>query len=172
MGKKKKKNSLSKLLSFVALVAGVGALTMMFLPSLHIEGTLAFLRAGSDFTGLQTAFGYASENVTYFTFSFLNLLSYLMVLASVVLIALKLFGVLKGNLVDYLCIAMLTVSGVFFFLTVQFAVMSEGLSNAISIANLARTTVTTHLGIGAILAGVFSLVSAILLLTKVFTSKK
>lgn len=172
MSKKKNKSLLGKVIYALAIVAGIAAICMMFVTSLRIEGNLSFLRSTSEFTGAQTTFGYATENATYFQFSFMNLLPYVLVLVAVVLTALKLFGVLKSNLFDFLSLAMFVVAGVFFFLTVNFAVMSEGLSNAINVANRLTTVVTTHLGVGAIVAGVLSLVSAFMLLIKAFVAKK
>lgn len=154
-----KKISLNKILYGIAVLLSVVAIFMIFAPALGISYT------GHDnatYSGLQAVFGYSvtrgsgalSVTTNYLSFSFMNLLTYILLIVAIVLLVVKLCGKLNSKIVDYIIAVLLVVSGIFFFVTSNFAVLA-GFYDATADA------ITRTLGAGAIVAGILALVSAI-----------
>lgn len=123
-------NAKTKKLLFICceVVLAAVAFIMLFLPVIGIKDT------DTTYTGLNVAFGYSTKvilaEVKVLEFSFMNLLTYILVVAAAVLAVLKLF--MKDTKVLTLVIAaLLIVAGVFFFLTVQFTNPNTNASNVI-----------------------------------------
>jgi len=154
-----KKISLNKILYGVAVLLSVVAVFMIFAPALGITYT------GHDnatYTGLQAVFGYsqtktilgASVTTNFLSFSFMNLLTYILLIVAIVLLVVKLCGKLNSKIVDYIIAVLLVVSGIFFFVTSNFAVLA-GFYDATA------DVITRTLGTGAIVSGVLAIVSSI-----------
>ncbi len=150
--KKKQVITLKNALYFVPIVLSIVAICMLFVTALSYNYTVPI--AGEQnfgFTGVEAVFG--KEN--FLAFSFMNLLSYIFVLVAAIFAVLRLFGVLKSKLFDYVIVALFVVAAIFFFLNVQFVVWTESVKTVINTFD-----VKFVLGAGPIVAGVLSLVSA------------
>lgn len=166
MAKRKSKSLNNKFLYLVAAVLGVVAVCMIFVTAFVVSDTRTVLSMDATYTGLQTVFGYASDDVEYLMFSFINLLPYLLVIAGVVIASLKFFGVLKNSLMDWISVVLFVVGGVLFFCTANFTILAETYVDLIDVANLVKTYVTTGLGVGPIVAGICSILSGATLVAK------
>ena len=160
--KSSKKKTLKLVFTCLEVVFAIAALCMIFLPAIGVKDS------DTSYSGLNAVFGYSTKTnllvstveTQVFSFSFLNLLTYLLVLIAVVLLILKLAFKKQAKLVNLLSIILLIVAGVFFFLVVQFSVVAEGFSKLYAAFGSDPKAGLT-LGIGAILGGVFALVSAL-----------
>lgn len=165
---KKSKLNLGTILCGVAALLGLVAVFMLFAPNVTTgEG-----KALVEYSGLETVFG-AKHKVTtevmgntvttetqVFNFSFLSFLPYLLALVGVVFAVLAALGKL-GKIAPIVSAACFVVAAVLFFIAVPACVphASEDLS-AEDIKEL-KETAKMALGAGAIVAGVFSIVSAL-----------
>lgn len=112
MAKKRKKNS--KIFSGVAILLGLVALVMLFLPNVAIKDT------ETTYTGLQIAFGLDKGEVikvAVFEFSFMNLLVYILAAGGIVISLLFSNG---GKLFALIAAAAFIASGIMFFLSPSF----------------------------------------------------
>lgn len=161
MAKKKSGVSISKICLALGLLLGVAAICMMFVTSVEFKGL--------TYTGLQTAFGYTKETdvlvatakTEIFAFSFMNLLTYILALAGVVLCLLNMLAHKSSKLFAFVSAAAFIVSAVFFFLTPQFSipmVLGKSVQGSVELA----------LGIGSILGGVFSGIAGVSTLASCF----
>jgi hypothetical protein len=147
-----------------ALLALV-AIVMAFTTCVKLNGVLT---GTTDYTGLQATFGYTDKyDNQMFAFSFVNLITYLLLLAGFVLVLLKAFGTTKSKTVDYVVIALFLVAAILFFLMPTLAV-SPYADNANKIL---AGSVTRGLGVGAILSAILLLCSAFTLLVKTLLKK-
>ncbi len=168
MAKKKVNNKqLNMIIAFVAAVLGIAAICMMFLPA------IGFTDNDATYTGAQVAFGYKKTTsipligdvtTTYFNFSFMNLLTYILALVGVVFSVLAALG--KGSkFANFIAAAAFVVSGVFFFLTIQYSIPNSDLTNVYSsLGSDLKSSFT--LAYGAIVGGVLALVAALANLAK------
>ena len=164
--KSKAKQSTGNLFTLIALLLSIASLIMLFLPAIKVIDT------DTAYTGLQVVFGY--EEVTkvlgstittpILDFSFMNLLTYILVIAGAVLLIVNILG--KGNsLTDLISIVVLIVAGILFFLTVNFTMPHlDELTSKITTIEEVRENY--ELGIGAILGGIFSILAAVSLVLK------
>ncbi len=153
-----KKNSiftLKNILYSASVLLAVVAFCMLAVNAFSVTQSATILGQTVEnttvYTGVQAVFG--KENAL--AFSFMNLLSYIFVFAGVVLALLRVFGVLKSKIFDYVIVALFVVAAVFFFLTIQFVVWDADLK---SVLDLAKSTYA--LGAGPIVAGILSILSA------------
>lgn len=161
MAKKKSGVSISKICLALGLLLGVAAICMMFVTSVEFKGL--------TYTGLQTAFGYTKETdvlvatakTEVFAFSFMNLLTYILALAGVVLCLLNMLAHKSSKLFAFVSAAAFIVSAVFFFLTPQFSI-------PMVLGKSAQGSVELALGIGSILGGVFSGIAGVSTLASCF----
>ena len=161
---KSKKCSINLWYCGVALLSLV-ALVMIFATSVKLNGALT---GTTGYTGLQTTFGYTDEfNLSMFSFSFMNLLTYLLVIAALVLATLKAFGCIKGKCADYVLICLFVVAGILFFLAPALSISKY----AIDANKLVEGSVRKTLGIGSILSAVLCLVSAFVVCAKMMMKK-
>ena len=150
--------SVEKLVYACAAVLGLVALFLIFAPALNVSTSLTV----STYTGTQVVFGLED----YFAFSFMNLLTYLLLLGGIVLVVLKLVG-LKSKLFDLLGAALLIAAGVLFFITVGFTILTDGYASIVALAGA-----TKSLAAGPIVAGILSLLSGAGVLCYALLGKK
>lgn len=168
MAKKKANKQINMIVAFIAAVLGLAAICMMFLPAVGIKDT------ETTYTGMQVAFGYTEVTkvpiigteikATIFEFSFMNLLTYILALVGVVFSVLAALG--KGSkFANFIAAAAFVVSGVFFFLTVQYSIPNTDMNE---LFNFLGTDIKASLTLayGAIVGGVLSLVAALANLAK------
>ena len=135
-----------KYLPFLPAVFGVLALIMIFLPAIKIAG------ADKTYNGLTTVFGSEKDG---FAFSFMNLLTYLLVIAA---IACNVIGVLKKKQIfSYVVVACFLLATIFFFCTVNFVSFIDSLS---SMADVLKEMI--DLGVGSILAAIFCILGTLI----------
>ena len=174
MAKKSKGGSVSMDLLFKlgVLVFAIAAVCMIFLVTVNFtDGDGEIYKS---FTGIQQMFGYSEEgSVTgittyYLGFSFLSLLPIILVIAGAVC------AFVDNKIVGFVGVALLVVAAVMFFMMPTFAslpTLAEDVAVADKLAtNTAKAIMeecTRTLGLGAILGGVFSLVSAALSAVKI-----
>ena len=154
----KKKSGLNLWYGCAALLTLV-AIIMIFVTNINIVGKISE-EVHYACNGLQVTFGFKDGNLEVYSFSIMNLVTYLLLIAGFVLLLLELLNVTKSKVVDFVVLCVLVVSGVFFFLMPSFAVCPY-----------ANSLVVLNLGIGAILAGVLALVSACVVAAKMLMKK-
>lgn len=150
---------LKKFAPIIAIVLGVLAIIMIFLPALK-------LTAGSEsetYSGLKATFGYKESyggiSVTIFKFSFGNLLTYILVIVGIVFAVLAMLGKL-GKIAAIVAAVAFLVAGILFFLATKMISGAEGVSETIDAYG--------SLGIGAILGGIICIIAAIISVVPVF----
>lgn len=152
--KKKSFKTVKLVLSVIAAAFGIVATCMLF------ADAISFLKKDWTYTGAQVAFGYAQGSgaftMTFLNFNFVATLAYFLPLVGG---ALALF--IKGRMGAAFSFLCFIVAAVLLFLMPEVGKLClgdqfTGLSDAI----------TFELGIGAILAGAFSVVGAIVALVK------
>lgn len=164
-----KKFGLGKILACVAAVLGLVAFFMMFAPS----ATYEVLKGTNSYSGAQLAFGYTAKvesgigttSNAILKFSFMNFLTYLLVIVGIVFAVLTFLGKL-GKISPIVAAACFLIAGIFFFCAVPFCVP------AVENANLAsKFKETLSLGAGAIVGGIFAIISAIASCATLFVGK-
>ena len=150
--------ALKKWFPLISLVAGVLALVMIFLPATKIE----MLGESENYNGLKVAFGNKDAG---FDFSILLTLAYLLPVVGGVLAFL---GAKKGNKIfAYVAIACFVVGAIFLFCAVNFQQLA-GVSGAVE----KEAKKMFDLGIGAILAAIFSILGAVAVVLDTFVVKE
>jgi len=166
MAKKKILNKeLKGILSIAGIILGLVAIVMMFLPAIGIKDS------ETTYTGLQLAFGYKETTqilgtVIHFEFSFMNLLTYLLLIGGVVFSVLSFIN-RGGRFASFIAMGLTLVAGVFFFLTISFCIPGEGLSDFVSFlgGNIKDSFV---LSAGSIIGGITSILSCACLAVRTF----
>ena len=150
--------ALKKWFPLISLVAGVLALVMIF----HTAVKFEMMGEAENYNGLTAAFGNKDKG---FDFSILLTLAYVLPVAGGVLAFL---GAKKGNkIMAYVAIACFVVGAIFLFCAVNFTQLA-GVSGAIE----KETKKLFDLGIGAILAAIFSLLGAVAVVLDTFVVKE
>ena len=142
-----------------AAVLALVAIVMMFVTNLNIVGKITE-ETHYACNGIQTTFGFKDGSIEVYSFSIMNLITYLLLIVGFVIILLRALNVVNSKVADFVAICALVVSGIFFFLMPSFAVCPY-----------ANALVVIKLGIGAIIAGVLAIVSAILVAAKMLLKK-
>ncbi len=157
---KKKKISIALILSAVAALLGIVAIVMLAAPGITYTLEVLGKKSTTNYSMAQLTFGTEKGG---FAFSFMNFLPFLLVVVGIVLAALT---ALKGNKLTAIIAAVcFLAAGVLFFCCKQLIVFDTGdLSGeakdlAVKVAKEAIKEF--KLGIGAILAGILSILSAI-----------
>lgn len=149
MAKKKKSKNEPQLFNLTAIIFGIAAICMIFVTAVKYTGK--FLGSVNSLAGTAVVFG----NDEALSFSFMALLPYILTLAGIALLVLKAFKIIDLELIAF---AAFVAAAVFFFLTPSFVVtVSDEVFGAIG---------DFSLGIGSILAGVFSAFAAVTLACK------
>ena len=153
---KKKKSNLFGLLTGLSVLLAIVSVVMIFLPAIAMKD------ADETFNGLKIVFGYEKEtlisDVTYFEFSFMNLLTYLLVILGGVLSAMN--AVKKpSKLLTLLSAAAFLLAGIFFFSAVGLTAYDDDISKVVS-AFGGDIKNGFKLGIGSVIGGISSLLAA------------
>lgn len=151
-------NKIKKFAPLAAAVAAVIALIMIFLPAVVLE----FMDQKHTYSGLNVIFGYTEKEsamgitlkVEFFAFSFMNLLTYLLVIAGGVCGVLA-FMKSDKPIFAWIAAACLALAGIFFFCSVGFTVLSK------DIVDLGVTKENFKLGAGAVIGGIVSVLGAL-----------
>ena len=145
----------SKIVSIVAAVLGVVAIFMLLLAGLGAEGAPKGYKFPSVFNAI---FGSGDFFGSYGAFNFVLFIGFLLLLAGIALTVVSLFKDSKGMKIA--AIVMFIVAGIIFFLTksvvhlsVKSGVVRDGLKKVIKEAY--------KLGIGAIMAGIMSILAGV-----------
>lgn len=166
----KKYLTLGNLLACGAAVLGLVSLFMLLAPALGINDS------ETTFTGAQVAFGYVETSkgllgnieTQVFNFSFMCFLPYLLALAGVVLAVLSVF--VNCKYIAPVAGVLFLVAGIFFFLALPFCSVGDGFTKFFNLLG-GDVKEMLSLGAGAIVAGVLSLLSALLCLAKTVLKK-
>lgn len=166
---KKKGLNLGLILSGVAVLLGVVAFCMLFAPGASQTAELLGHKETATISNLKLTFGYSEEvlgkKVAIYNFSFMNLLTYLLVLAGMVFAVLAILGKL-GNLSKIISAVCFIVAGIFFFCTIAFCAPNIESKDLVS-----ETKKALDLGIGAILGGILSILAGVAVVVPVFLKK-
>ena len=164
----KKKNSISKYTSLLAILLAIASACMIFCTSIVYK--VSEKADPVNFTGLQVTFGYSStknflEGITsaikfegtinYFAFSFLNLLPYILLLAGIVFAVLKVVGGKSNSkMFSFVAAACFIAGGVLMFCVVPFSVL--GTNELVQTFSVLKKQYMS-LGVGAIVGGVLGI---------------
>lgn len=159
----KKATSKASLLNWIAAALGLVAVVMLFLPFIGYSKEGFGITVSEWANGFTVVFGGDLGELEYFGFSFMNLLTVLLLLAGV---ALSVFAALKGNkMMAYGATACLLLAGIFFFCGNSFWVFAsenlKDLDDKVVDALYEDTRKVFDLGVGAIIAGICSILAAI-----------
>lgn len=157
---KKKKISLALILSAVAALLGIVTIVMLAAPGITYTADLVVTKTTTTFSMAQLTFGNKDGG---FAFSFMNFLPFLLVIAG---IALCVITALKGNkFTAFIAAVCFLAAGILFFCCKQLIVFDTGdLTGDLKDAavEIAKETIKEFkLGVGAILAGILSILAAI-----------
>ena len=170
MGKRKKSNL--NLFNLLAIVFGVVALCMIALTALTVKGSVFGFTGETNYSGLNAVFGYENGDTKYLLFSILNLLPYLFILVSVVILVLQLFGKANGSVMSFVAFGLFVAGGVLFLFAPVFANFSEAYQQAIDLANgIVKNAVTKELGVGAIISACTSFAAGLCVVLPKFLKK-
>lgn len=161
---KKKKVDLGIIATAVAALLGVVAVIMLFLPAIAVVDSDTTYKATEVIFGLKKTEPIVGE-VVYFEFSFMNLLTYILVAVGVVFTILGYLG--KGS--KFACListVAFLVAGIFFLLTVAFCVPGKGIEDfVIGMGSLfgKETSVKDYLALaaGPIIGAICSFLAAV-----------
>ncbi len=167
-----KKKSILKYVDLGIVFLALVALAMIFLPAVSGKGEDA-----ESYNGLKIVFGYTVSNDLgflgqltneVFKFSFMNFLTYLLVIFTAVCAAVAF--VKKNKIALLASVVCAVVAGVFFLLTKNFVVLSENMQK---IYDAAETTFAaqTKLGAGPIVSAICLFVAAAAGVVKGFLEK-
>lgn len=143
----------------IAAALGVIAIIMLFVPAV-------VLSEDTSYNGWQAMFGYTETTsllgkevkTEVLAFSFMNLLSLILVAAGIVLCVLSFLG--KGNkFFALIAAACFIVAAVFFFLTLVFTIAGTGLTLDGTLAQ-EKVKEGWKIGAGPIIAGILSILAA------------
>ncbi len=163
---KRKKKAQGNLFGLLIPIFAIVAIVMMFVTAIKVEDT--------SYSGLNVIFGHSvgeGISVEVFQFSFMNLLSYLLILGVFIL---SILSVAKGgNLIGFLLLIISIVAGVFLLLTKQFIVVGEFFDGLLSIGNTSFAEIeSVKLGAGPIVGAIMMFLSAICAILKIALGKK
>lgn len=169
---KKKKCDLGLLVTLVAVLLGVVAVVMMFVPSVAVVDSDTVYKGTDMVFGLKTTEPLIGE-VIYFEFSFMNMLTYILAIVGVVFTVLAFLG-RGGKFAMLIATVAFALAGIFFLLQVSFCVPGKDLEEFISgVGGLFGEKVSVKdslkLGAGAIIGAICSFVSAIACVYKLLT---
>lgn len=162
--------NLHKYLNYGLLALLAATVVMLFVPAVKY--------LDESYNGLKVVFGYSiskevlgsTVTTTIFKFSFMNLLTYLLVIAALVLTLLQ---VKKANkLFNYVTIGLTLVAGIFFLLTKNFTVVSDSAQKLYEAAGSSfAKDENVKLLFGPIFAAICSFLCCGLCVTKVVLKK-
>lgn len=160
----KKQKQLNIILYAVAAVLALVAVCMMFtnVSALKLSG-----ETGNELTGVEATFGYESYGQEVAKFSFMNMLTYVLLIAGIVLVALRLFKVLKSEAIDWVIVGLFVVAAVLYFLMPQMVVYTDLIADSIKTMKASKV-----LQVGSIIGGITSALAACSVVAKRLLGKK
>jgi hypothetical protein len=157
------KKYLDKIVAIAAIVLAIVSLCMIFAPAAVCTDL------DSSFTGANLIFGYSktekvlvtTTTVDYFSFS-ANFITFILLIVGIVALVLALLGIFK-KITVIVAFATLLVAGIFYFLMLQLCVPSD-------VTKLVFDQYS--LGAGAIVGGIFAILSALASASLLFIKTK
>lgn len=155
-----KKKSITKYAGFAAILLALASIGFMFAPAIvYGEGDNA-----TTYTAFQTMFGYTSKTGdrivvtrTLLDFSFMNLLTLILLAVGIVFSVLKMLSGKNAKLFTLITTACFIVAGVFLFMTITFTVPHVSTNTAEKLFDLSKDNMT--LGWGAIVSAICALIA-------------
>lgn len=148
-----------KFLPLIAAFLGFIAVLSLFLPAIVVED--------DKFLGFTTVIGYekkvSGRTIPLLGFSFMNLLTYLLVISGTVCAVLTYLNK-GGKYAAWISVACLLLAGIFFFCVMSFATVKDNV-------NAQAMKEVWEIGFGAILAGICSILGAASMAAKKFFDK-
>ena len=161
------KLSLGKILTCVAAVLALVAFFMMFAPAATMEGLLG---KTETLSGTDVTFGYESSGVKALGFS-ANIVTYILLVAGIACAVLAFLGK-GGNIVRIVAAACFVVAGVFFFCSIAFASFYPEMDGGAAKDKLVEALKEKlSLGVGSIVGGILSILSAVAVALPIFLKK-
>ena len=160
----KKKNSVSKYTSLLAILLAIASACMIFCTSIVYK--VSDSANPVNFTGMQVTFGYTANalegitssikaDINYFAFSFMNLLPYILLLVGIVFAVLKVVGGKSNSkMFSFVAAACFIAGGVLMFCVVPFSVL--GTNELVQTFSVLKKQYMS-LGVGAIVGGVLGI---------------
>ena len=155
-----KKKSITKYAGFTAILLALASIGFMFAPAI-VYGS------GDDpttYTAFQAMFGYTSKTGdrivvtrTLLDFSFMNLLTLILLAVGIVFSVLKMLSGKNAKLFTLITTACFIVAGVFLFMTITFTVPHVSDNSAEKLFDLSKDNMT--LGWGAIVSAICALIA-------------
>lgn len=169
----KKKTNTASLVFLVAAVLGIAAILLMFAPGVTMGHKVA--KETSSFSGFKIMFGGELANVQGFSvgelkFNFVAFLAFVFTLVGIAGVLLSLL--LKGKIGGFLAIGGFLLAGIFYFLFNATFSINLGEKGSEAIELMENLGATFSLGIGAIIAGICSIVAALASAAAAFAIKK
>lgn len=167
MAKKKSGLNLGKILGLVAAVLGLVAVCMIFVDTVKVPDTeiLGKVIEGEGYTGLKVAFGYKTDDVAVFSFSFMAVVPYLLMIAGVVLAVVNSMAKKSNKILDIVVCGLFVVAAVLCFVMPNFVVCADTLLGKIA------AEIDYTLAIGAIVSAITSILAAAAVLVKALMKK-
>jgi hypothetical protein len=165
---KRKNHTLAQLLPIISVVVGILSIVMMFLPAISVKETK------TTYTGWQTAFGYTEESLfgeaIIFNFSLLLFIGFIVLVAGVVI---SIFNIVtpKSNGFMWLAVGCFVLAMVCWFLQIQFLSVGDGFTLS-GLLNPDIAKEYMQLGVGAVLGGITSAISAVVLAVSILMKKQ
>ncbi len=168
----KKKNSKNNtLISALSVILGIVAIAMIFAPSIAIKNT------EQTYSGLQIVFGFTESTflgkIEHFSFSFMNLITYLAVVMGIIFTILGALG--KGSkFASFIAIVAFVVSAVLFFMQITLCAPNQEMEKIISglgqlLGEKSSIKDSFVLAYGSIVSAVCSILAALVLTCKIFS---
>ncbi len=160
----KKKNSVSKYTSLLAILLAIASACMIFCTAIVYK--VSDSANPVNFTGMQVTFGYTANalegitssikaDINYFAFSFMNLLPYILLLVGIVFAVLKVVGGKNNSkMFSFVAAACFIAGGVLMFCVVPFSVL--GTNELVQTFSVLKKQYMS-LGVGAIVGGVLGI---------------
>ncbi len=161
----KRKFNVGSIMVLAAAVLALIAFFMSFAPSIAMK-EIAGHDTGVTYSGWNVAFGKSENDVAILNFSFGNFLTYLLVLAGVVLCIVCLLGK-GGKVLPFIVGGVLVLAGILFFCALAMTAPNVGkLTGDLADSAIKSFKDGYNLGAGAIVGGIFSLISGALMVVK------
>lgn len=161
-----KKKSITKYAGFAAILLALASIGFMFAPAIVYGSgddptTYTLFQAMFGYNETITIVGNITANVKYFDFSFMNLLTLILLAAGIIFSVLKILSGKNAKLFTLITTACFIVAGVFLFMVVPYAIAS---TNDVTIGgiNLAKYSLSKDkmtLGWGAIVSAICALIA-------------
>ncbi len=166
----KKNVKTGQIAMLVAALLGIVAILLMFAPGVTVVPKIG--KDSASWSGFQIMFGSSEKagGITVETLKF-NFVAFLALIFTIVgLVGVVLSLLLKGKLGGFLAIVGFLLAGIFFFLFKT--VLSMNFENGKDVIKLIELGADIKLGVGAIIAGILSILAALASAAATFAFKK